>query len=143
VFIASRLWISGRPAGRGTRAAAESSARTLPIGRCAPHEHRRRPAHCRAPASQHADGSSVGEWSLLQEIIRADLARDLERDYGVLLNRMGLLDTSDEEAVWAVEQVYRAAAEQNRVEPTWDPGEGIIESVAVLVESQVLSSLQR
>ena len=56
---------------------------------------------------------------------------------------MGLLDTSDEEAVWAVEQVYRAAAEQNRVEPTWDPGEGIIESVAVLVESQVLSSLQR
>ena len=71
------------------------------------------------------------------------MARDLERDYGVLLNRMGLLDTSDEEAVWAVEQVYRAAAEQNRVEPTWDPGEGIIESVAVLVESQVLSSLQR
>lgn len=89
------------------------------------------------------DVVSVGEWSLLQEIMRVDLSRDLERDHGVSLNRSGLLDRSDEEAVRSVEQVYRAAAEQNRVEPTWDPEVGIIECVAVLIEPRFLVSGKR
>lgn len=80
------------------------------------------------------DVVSVGEWSLLLEIVSTELTRELERDHGVSLNRWGLLDRNGEEAVRSVEQVYRAAAEQNMVEPTWDPGVGIIESVAVFVE---------
>jgi hypothetical protein len=80
------------------------------------------------------DVVSVGEWSLLQEIVSTELTRELERDHGVSLNRWGLLDRNGEEVVRSVEQVYRAAAEQNIVEPTWDPGVGIIESVAVFLE---------
>ncbi len=88
------------------------------------------------------DVVSVGEWSLLEELIRANLTRELRRDCGLALNRAGLLDTGGADAVRSVEQLYRAAAAQNRVEPIWDSEVGIVESVAVLVEPRFVPSRQ-
>lgn len=94
------------------------------------------------------DVVSAGEWSLLQSLVHADLVlhtelvRELKASSGLVLNRFGLLDTVDADAVRSVERLYRAAAEENRVEPIWDPEEADVESVAVFVEPRFLPPLE-
>lgn len=85
---------------------------------------------------------SVGESSLVEVLTQAGWVDALKTDCGLVLNRFGLLDIGDIDAVRSVEEFYRAAAERNEVEEMADREVAMIESVAVFAEPRLLPPLE-